>query len=477
MNSRIILQVTATLLSLAVVAHSESPVKIACIGASITAGALLENPEMNSYPAQLQHLIGNTFQVTNFGESSCTLLRRGDHPYWNTTKYKQVLADKPDIVFIDLGGNDSKLVNRIYLHEFEKDYRDFIQSFKTLPTHPRIILLLPIVSFVPDSTQIWNPVILNKIIPKIRRVAYDEGVEVIDVYSLFINRPQLLPDNIHPNLEGTTMIAKRLSEIILQQCDHDFHIFSRLNFSSQKTSSFYGYDCVDFDLKGHSCKIVKPKRVAINHPWIWRARFWGHEPQADIVLLERGFCLVYCDVSELFGNDKAVRIWNEFYSRMINAGLSRKVALEGMSRGAIYVYAWAVENPDKVACVYVDNPVLDLMSWPGSQYRTSAASKNEWEIFKKDFQYTSDEEALKFRGSPMYKVEQIVRGRYPMLIVCADEDEDVPPSENTIPFEQKVRAFHGNITVIHKPGFKHHPHSLPDPTPIADFILKAVNSQ
>lgn len=59
-----------------------------------------------------------------------------------------------------------------------------------------------------------------------------------------------------------------------------------------------------------------------------------------------------------------------------------------------------------------------------------------------------------------------------MLHVCGDADEVVPMEENTIPFEQKVKALKGDITVIHKPGFKHHPHSLPNPTPIVEFIVK-----
>jgi hypothetical protein len=61
-----------------------------------------------------------------------------------------------------------------------------------------------------------------------------------------------------------------------------------------------------------------------------------------------------------------------------------------------------------------------------------------------------------------------------MLHICGDADEEVPMIENTIPFEQKVKALGGDITVIHKPGVKHHPHSLPNPTPIVNFIIKSV---
>jgi hypothetical protein len=64
-----------------------------------------------------------------------------------------------------------------------------------------------------------------------------------------------------------------------------------------------------------------------------------------------------------------------------------------------------------------------------------------------------------------------------MLHVVGDADSLVPVSENTAIFEKQVLALNGNITVIHKPGVGHHPHSLPNPTPIVDFILKATHKQ
>jgi hypothetical protein len=46
--------------------------------------------------------------------------------------------------------------------------------------------------------------------------------------------------------------------------------------------------------------------------------------------------------------------------------------------------------------------------------------------------------------------------------------------ENTDLFEQRVKELGGKITVIHKPGIGHHPHSLKNPTPIVSFILEAT---
>ncbi|WP_228450908.1 GDSL-type esterase/lipase family protein [Chryseolinea soli] len=463
----------STLLSVSFTcAQPSRKVSIACIGASITYGAGLEDREKQSYPAQLQNLLGDHYTVTNYGVNSTTLLRQGDHPYWSTKAYASALASNPDIVFIDLGGNDSKLVNRVNAGALEQDGRDLIQSFRQLPSHPRVILLLPIVSFVTDTMEIWDAAIVKTIIPHLRNVAFDAGCEVLDMHPLLLNQSAYMPDKIHPDAVGALMMAKRLHAFLTQDYDERFDIFKTLK--PENLQSFYGYACSEFTMEGHPCKIVQPKRAAKHHPWIWRARFWGHEPQTDIALLERGFHVVYCDVAELFGNAEAVQRWNTFYETLTKNGLFRKVALEGMSRGAVYCYNWAAANPDKVVCVYVDNPVLDLKSWPGSQ-RTKT-ERPEWEMFKKDFGLVSDEAALAFQGSPIDKVALIVNGHYPLLHVCGDADRDVPMIENTTPFEQKVKALHGDITVIHKPGFAHHPHSLPDPSPIVDFIMTAWNT-
>ena len=450
-----------------------STIKIACIGASITYGARLKNPAKESYPAQLQTRLGNAYEVHNYGVSGCTMLRKGNLPYWNTPAYQAALACNPDIVTIDLGGNDSKGINRIYLDEYKKDCHDMIQSFAVLPSHPRIILLLPVVSFVTDSTGIWDPVIVNKIIPLLKEVAYEDQRELFNAHSLLIDKPALMPDNIHPEAEGTAIIAKSLYEIISARRDTSYHGFDKM-LITKTYSSFHGYQCADFVFNGRNCKVVQPKMAAKDHPWVWRARFWGHEPQTDIALLERGYHIVYCDVAELLGNKESIALWDKFYKLMHEAGLSKKAVMEGMSRGAVYVFNWAAANPGKVACVYVDNPLLNIPVWAAQMLQLPAGKNDMFEAFKKDYDLVTSEQVQQFKGGPNELVAQIVKGHYPVLILCADEDEAVPPADNTNLFEKKIKALHGDITVIHKPGFKHHPHSLPDPTPIVDFIIKAV---
>lgn len=241
-------------------------------------------------------------------------------------------------------------------------------------------------------------------------------------------------------------------------------------FPGQKTV-WNGYDRYDFPYDGRKCIVVAPKQAAEGKPWIWRARFFGHQPQADLALLGKGFHLAYMDVAELFGNREAVEHWNAFY-RFLTAehGLGPKPALEGMSRGGLYVYNWAAANPDRVACIYADAPVCDIRSWPGGKGR-SPGNAELWKKCLAGFGI-SDEQSVGFEGSPINNLAPLAKAGVPLLHVVGDADEVVPVEENTAILEARYKKLGGSIQVIHKPGIGHHPHSLEDPTPIVEFVLK-----
>jgi pimeloyl-ACP methyl ester carboxylesterase len=217
--------------------------------------------------------------------------------------------------------------------------------------------------------------------------------------------------------------------------------------------------------------VVAPESAAPGGPWIWRARFFGHEPQVEIALLNAGFHLAYADVSGLFGSPDAVTHWDAFHAEMTNRyGLARRVALEGMSRGGLIVYNWAAANAQKVTCIYADAPVCDIVSWPGGVGGGKGAAR-AWEQCL-DAYGLSEAEARRFRGNPVDNLEPLARAGVPLLHVVGDADDVVPVAENTAILETRYRELGGSIEVIHKPGVGHHPHSLENPKPIVDFILR-----
>ncbi len=234
--------------------------------------------------------------------------------------------------------------------------------------------------------------------------------------------------------------------------------------------SWHGYALHEFAVGGRDCKVVCPEKAAPGNPWIWRARFWGHEPQTDLALLERGFHVAYVDVANLFGNSEAVAHWNEFYDHVTTQyGFGDKPVLEGMSRGGLIIYNWAIANPGKVACIYADAPVLDFKSWPGGLGK-GKGSPSDWVQCRKVYGL-SEADALTFGGNPIDNLEPLAKAGISLLHVVGADDDVVPVAENTTVLEERYRELGGDIAVIAKPGVGHHPHSLEDPTPIVDFIL------
>lgn len=250
-----------------------------------------------------------------------------------------------------------------------------------------------------------------------------------------------------------------------------FWIGATLN-SQPEGSGFPDHSVEEFCFQGKQARVVLPNGRPSGH-WIWRARFWGHEPQTDIALLEKGFHVVYIDVADLFGNQEAVQLWNDFYTYCRdNYALNEKVVLEGMSRGGLIVYNWAAQNTDKVACIYADAPVCDIKSWPGGLYG-GIGSKEAWETCL-EAHGLDNETALGFEGIPLHTGTKVAKANIPVLHVCGDSDEVVPYEENTGKLKERFEAAGGTIQIILKKGVGHHPHSLKDPKPIVDFILENI---
>jgi pimeloyl-ACP methyl ester carboxylesterase len=238
-----------------------------------------------------------------------------------------------------------------------------------------------------------------------------------------------------------------------------------------KKSQWNGYDRYDFTVDGRACCVVTPKAVAPGRPWIWRTEFFGHEPQADLALLEKGFHAVYIDVQNMYGAPDAIRHMDAFYDQLTGRyGLSKKTVLEGFSRGGLFAFNWGAAHPDRVACIYVDAPVCDIKSWPGGKGK-GVGSPGDWQNCLKIYGLT-EAEAIRYRHNPIDNLAPLAKAGVPLLHVVGDADNVVPLEENTAVVERRYKELGGRITVIVKKGVGHHPHSLKDPKPIVDFVIE-----
>ena len=207
MNARtlIISLATAALASLPCAART----KIACIGNSITYGFGIADREHQSYPAQLQRLLGEDYEVGNFGRNGATLLRHGHNPWSKTDEAKAAFAFRPDVAVIHLGINDTDPRNwPQYGREFATDYKWLLDTLRTINPGVRIIManLSPIQSAhrrFRSGTCDWRDLIREQI----AAIASHEGVELIDFSDPLNDHPDLIPDNLHPTTTGARLLA------------------------------------------------------------------------------------------------------------------------------------------------------------------------------------------------------------------------------------------------------------------------------
>ena len=198
-------------------------IKVACVGDSITFGARFEDPTQDSYPAQLQKLLGKRYNVTNLGISSCTLIRKGRPTVWD--QLSKIRDTSPDIVVVSLGTNDTCGVGTCggrkcweYKDEYGSDYRDLIDTLQALASKPRIWICAPspMVLETPGLSEariegltVRKPR-LQELVGTIKKVAKEKNVEFIDLNTPLDHKPELFTeeDGVHPNKAGYRAIAE-----------------------------------------------------------------------------------------------------------------------------------------------------------------------------------------------------------------------------------------------------------------------------
>lgn len=283
--------VLLSMLSLGFLSISAAPkkqvqkIKVACVGNSITYGTGIEDREHFSYPVQLQKMLGEKYQIGNFGKPGATLLNHGHRPYMQQEEFKEAMAFKGDIAVIHLGINDTDPRNwPNYRDEFVKDYLSLMDSLRSANPKVRFILarMTPIADRHPrfiSGTKLWH----GEIQEAIQTVARVSGAELIDFRAPFYPYPYLLPDAIHPNPEGAGILAKtvcagitgdygglKLSELyadnMVLQRDMPLDIHGTANAGEQVTVSIAGQKVAAVaNNRGEWSVTLQPLRVGTDY--------------------------------------------------------------------------------------------------------------------------------------------------------------------------------------------------------------------
>ena len=246
------------------------------------------------------------------------------------------------------------------------------------------------------------------------------------------------------------------------------------NIQDLKESEWKGFKRIDFKLDTRAVRLISPQKSLPGNPWIWRARFPDWHTEADSILVSEGFHLAYINTDNLYGSQQAMEAWDKLYQLLTTQyKLNGKVALMGVSRGGLFIYKWAKQNPEKVNCIYAEAPVCDFKSWPAG-FGKGLGSANDWTRLKDVYGFSSDEEAKQYNDNPIDKLEALAKAKVPVLHMIGLNDEYVPAEENTYILINRYIQLGGIATIVpctqHKQELKGHHFTIETPRLVADFI-------
>lgn len=179
------------------------PIAVACVGDSIT--------EWSEYPRDLQAILGEDYNVSNFGVAGSAISTKWFKPYVEEEAFKESMDFEPSIVVIMLGTNDAHVTQP--MDSLFNDYETLINDYEALPGEQQIILVKPPPIY--DNNLDLNGSRLQKnIIPVIEQVANSKSLPVLDVNTAMMNHPEYFVDGVHPNSNGALTIATEVGQAI-----------------------------------------------------------------------------------------------------------------------------------------------------------------------------------------------------------------------------------------------------------------------
>lgn len=236
-------------------------------------------------------------------------------------------------------------------------------------------------------------------------------------------------------------------------------------------SLWNGFECLNFKFEDRDAVLVLPEEDKKCGKWLFKTEFLNAFPNFEIEMLNRGWCVAFVKNATLWGLDEDLDLKARFADFLIKEfGLYEKCVPVGLSCGGLIASRFAIKYPRYISCLYLDAPVLNLLSYPGGLGDATDAPEKEFIKFQNQ-SGISLSQLICYREHPIDKADVLLENNIPIMLVAGGADTVVPYHENGAVLEKYYKEKGGTIKVIVKPECNHHPHGLEDSTPTVDFVL------
>ena len=238
---------------------------------------------------------------------------------------------------------------------------------------------------------------------------------------------------------------------------------------------WYGFKREVFEFKGKKATLAYPNTPDKDKRWALKAEYREDFPETEIKLLENGFHVAWIETNNLFATKDDCDVKSDFCELLHNKyGLSEKCVAIGFSCGGAHAVNFAGFYPDKVACIFVDAPVLNFLSFPGKM--GNEICENAWKIdFVKCYPGITRLKLFGFDNHPVNKVSVLKKYKIPIIMLYGTDDTVVDYNENGKLLELEYADCPELLKVIPRIAQGHHPHGYlegKDKNAVVDFIIE-----
>lgn len=241
-------------------------------------------------------------------------------------------------------------------------------------------------------------------------------------------------------------------------------------YAVKSVDVWYGGERTVFDFNGYDAWVIEPPKgveALPGRPWTWTMQWRdAFVPRTSVPrLLKAGWCHVSVDIFKHRMDATGLKVARAFQEFLVgDLGFAPKARLIGMSWGGFFSTRYAANYPDCVAKIYLDAPLLNFAKF----YDMSEKAIGPWaSMAPADGDWGSDPEM------PVNLAGKIAAAKIPVLLLYGGKDTVVPPDHNCRLFIDRFKKAGGDIKVVHRSTYAHHPHGVEESEDtIIDFMKR-----
>lgn len=233
-----------------------------------------------------------------------------------------------------------------------------------------------------------------------------------------------------------------------------------------------GFEKKEFKFENRNVIIAFPDKTNATNKWCLKTEYWDAFPSLEIEMLKNGWHIAYIENKTRWCLDEDIDLKKRFADFLIKEyGLYKKCVPVGMSCGGMFAVKFAAKYPEYVSALYLDAPVINLLSCPAD---VGISKSGMFEEFT-NATGMSLSQLICYREHPLDNLDILIANKIPAILVYGKDDDIVPYCENGVFVEDKYKNSQIDFIAIGKDNCGHHPHGLENPKPIAEFILAHCN--